>query len=276
MNAPRDLGPDFREWLSDIPSLPPELPARTLEETRHTRQRRRWRWFLPGPKPTAGAKDERDRTRLAEAITTRPIGGTRTMFSATNVAAAVAITALAGALLVAAPLATQDGSQPAAPAADVEAAGVTLVSGVIEGTGQEYAGSTESHDWGYAVRDALKAVEFAVSDERLSGPALLRGNWNRPADDMWTWVATETVYLQNEGGSWTGTGYAYADPPATEGEYGSGTHERLVLEGHDGYEGLTAILDLDSEHMHAPTEVSGAIVPLDLPEMPAAAPTTLE
>ena len=115
MNAPRDLGPDFREWLSDIPSMPPELPERTLDETRHTRQRRRWLWFLPGRRPTAGADGEPDRTEPAEVISTRPIGGIRTMFSATNVAAVVATAALAGALAVAAPLATQDGNRPAAP-----------------------------------------------------------------------------------------------------------------------------------------------------------------
>ena len=276
MNAPRDLGPDFRAWLDDIPPMPPELPARTLDQTRHTRQRRRWLWFLPGPKPTAGAVDEQDRSKPAEAIAMRPIGGLRTMFSATNVAAAVAVTALTGALLVVAPLATQEGTQPAAPSIEEGAAGVTLVSGVVERTGYERAGSTESYDWGYAVRDALNTVEFTMSDARLSGPALLRGNWNRPLDDYWTWVASETVYLQNEGGSWTGTGYAYAEPPATGGELGSARHERLVLEGHDGYAGLTAILDLDSAHMEAPIEISGAIVALTMPEMPDAAPTTFE
>jgi len=198
------------------------------------------------------------------------------MFSATNVAAVVATAALAGALAVAAPLATQDGNRPAAPAVDDDAGGVTLFSGVVERSRQEYPGNTESHDWGYAIRDALDAVEFTMTDTRLSGQALVRANWNRPVDDYWTWLGTESVYLQNEGGSWTGTGYGYAEPPATEGELGSARHERLVLLGHDGYAGLTAILDLDSEHTGAPLEATGAIVALGLPEMPAEAPTTAE
>jgi hypothetical protein len=198
------------------------------------------------------------------------------MFSATNVAAAVTITALAGALLVVGPLTDQDGQQPAAPAAGDETAGVTLVNGVVEQTSQEYPGDTESHAWGYVVRDGLNAIEFTMDDARLSGPARVRFNWHRPSDDLWTWLGTESVYLENEGGSWTGTGYGYADPPSTEGEPGSARHERLVLVGHDSYEGLTAILDLDSEHTGAPLEVSGAIVALSLPAMPADAPTTIE
>ena len=276
MNAPRDLGPDFRSWLRDVPPTPPELEERTLEQTRHTRQRRRWLWFLPGPRPTAGADGEQDWTRPAEAITTRPIGGIRTMFSATNVAAAAAIAALAGALLVVAPLTTREIDQPAAPLADADAEGVTLVHGVAEWSSQEYAGNTESHDWGYAVRDGLDTIEFTMDDARLSGPARVRFNFNRPTEDYWTWLSSESFYLENDGGSWAGTGYGYADPPATEGELGSARHERLVLVGQGGYEGLTAVLDLDSEHADAPLEATGAIVALGMPEMPAAAPTTFE
>jgi hypothetical protein len=198
------------------------------------------------------------------------------MLSATNVAATVTIAALAGALLVAAPLAAPAEEQPAALPADDDAAQVTLVRGVAEWTSNQYPGDTESLDWGYAVRDGLDTVEFTMDDDRLSGPARVRFNWNRPADDEWTWLATESIYLQNAGGSWTGTGYAYADPPATEGELGSARHDRLLLVGHGSYEGLTAFLDLDSEDAYAPLEVSGAIVPLGLPMMPAEAPTTFE
>lgn len=276
MNVPRDLGPDFRSWLRDVPPMPPELPERTLDQTRRTRQRRRWLRFLPGRKPTAGADDREGRTRLTASNTSTRIGGISTMFSPTKLVAAAAVAALMGGMLVAGPFATQDSNKPAAPTVDDVAAGITLVSGDVAAQHQGYFGDTESRDWGYAVRDALSSAELAMSDERLSGEAIFRGHWNRLGDDSWTWVATESVYLENEGGSWTGTGHAYVDPASTGGSLGSGRHERLVLEGQDGYEGLTAFLDFDSEHADAPIKISGAIVTLGLPEMPGAAPTTLE
>jgi hypothetical protein len=112
-----------------------------------------------------------------------------------------------------------------------------------------------------------------MTDDRLSGKARVRFDAHAAE---WTWTWTGSVYLENGGGSWVGTGYGYLDPPSTGGELGAGSHERLVLVGQDGYAGLTAILDLDARDPDSPTTVTGAIMSIDLPEAAGAAPTIFE
>ena len=87
MNAPRELGPDFRSWMDDGPPMPADLPERTLRQTRHTRQRRRWLWFLPAREPTAGVPSGHDRLPPTVPMKTTPIGGLM-MISPTKLIAA--------------------------------------------------------------------------------------------------------------------------------------------------------------------------------------------
>ena len=120
MNAPRDLGPDFRSWMGDAPEPPEVLPARTLEQTRHTRQRRRWLWFLPGRKPTAGALDEPDdgpapSDQPTVGITPGRVKGTITMFSATKLIAAASVLALSAGIASSGVLTTEPGTPAAGP-----------------------------------------------------------------------------------------------------------------------------------------------------------------
>ena len=195
------------------------------------------------------------------------------MFSPTKLVSATAVAALAGVLLLAGPFTTQESvPPPAASSVESDTSGATLVRGELE-MNRDYPGRSESLDWGYSLTDALNTIELTMSDERLSGRGRLR--WNAHADD-WTWVWTESVYLENEGGSWVGSGFGYMDPPSTGGELGAGNHERLVLEGQDGYAGLTAILDFDEKDSDSPTEVTGAIMAMTLPQTPGDAPTTFE
>ena len=51
---------------------------------------------------------------------------------------------------------------------------------------------------------------------------------------------------------------------------------RLVLQGQDGYEGLTSILTIDQASSDQPLEVTVAITTLALPLAPGPAPTTFE
>lgn len=195
------------------------------------------------------------------------------LFTPSGLLTAAAGVTLAAALMLVGPFASEDTVEPIAPAADIEAPVVTLVNGVMELTSEDFRGYTEALERGYSITDLLNTGEFTMSDERLSGRARVRGNAH--ADEM-TWVWTESVYLENDGGAWVGTGYGYLDPVSTGGELGSGNHERLVLVGQGGYAGLTAIIDLDAANYDAPVEVTGVIVPFDLPPAPEAAPTTFE
>lgn len=195
------------------------------------------------------------------------------LFTPSKLLTAAAGVTLAAALMLVEPFATQDTVEPITPAADTESPGVTRVGGVMELTSEDFPGYTEALERGYSITDRLSTGELRMSDERLSGRARVRGNAH--ADEM-SWVWTESVYLENDGGAWVGTGYGYLDPASTGGELGSGNHERLVLVGQGGYAGLTAIIDLDAAHYDAPVEVTGAIVPFDLPEAPEAAPTAFE
>jgi hypothetical protein len=278
MNAPQDLGPDFRSWLGDIPSMPPDLPTRTIEETDHTPQRRRRPWFLPSRTPTAGADDGKEHTlstvltSTTRGLRSAPSGGTRTMFSATKLIAAVTVVALSGALLLAGPFTQKaDPSEPLAAVDDSLAA--TLFSGQMSDLSNDDPGKSESYDWGYSIADRLFSAELELTDERLSGPARIRSNFY--ARD-WDWQEALSIFLENDGGSWVGTGRGYMDPASTGGSLGAGLHMQVVLQGQGGYEGLNAIMAIDQVSSDQPLEVSGAITHLDLPPAPGPAPRTFE
>ncbi len=275
MNAPRDLGPDFRSWMRETPAMPPELPTRTLDETRHTRQRRRWLWFLPGPKPTAGAGGRSDRIRPTAPTTTIRFGGTSTMISPAKLVTGAAVAALMGALLLARPFTSQEVSDQASPAGPSDEPIVTLVSGQMSGRfDQDSPGKTEATDWGYSVTDALGTFQLDTSDERLSGPLRMRTDYYARSGYEYGPFAF-TVYLENDGGSWDGSGVAYLDPIATEGDPG-GAHMQAVLSGQDAYQGMTAILAMDTQGWSSDWAVSGSLQPFQLPPAPEAAPTSFE
>ena len=268
MNTPRDLGPDFRSWLRDVPAPPPELATRTLDQTRHTRQRRRRLWFLPGPTPTTGADDHRGPARSTP-TTDVPSGGTTiTMFSPAKMVAAATALALTGALLLAGPFTTPAQPPPAAPA--YEPGVITPVEGTMRVRTQPRAGDIGTYAGGTSSLDEWWETEYEVSDPRLNGVAVSRHNRNLPVDSTSHGGArTITIRLDNDGGTWVGTGRAYSDPR-------SGIHYQVHLTGQGGYEGLDAIIALDNESASAPFEVSGAIISGGLPEMPEEVPATAE
>lgn len=268
MKAPRDLGPDFREWMGDVPPMPDDLPQRTLEETKRTRQRRRWPWpwFLPAPKPTAGADGRQDppgppaQIARTGGLPPAPIGGTRTMLSGTKMAGLVALVALVGSMLaVTAPLHTD--KTPLGAAEGEGPTAITPVHGTFLVHGRGSTGTLERHDWGMATMDSQWRIEYDVDDPRLRGEAYGRMN-EYDIKGLPQGPITTTSYIENEGGSWTGTAQGYQDPESR------GQHLRGLLIGHGGYDGLTAILSIDAEYFGAPYEVSGVIVEGPLPPMP--------
>ncbi|MEX1334239.1 MAG: hypothetical protein AB1Z66_02950 [Candidatus Limnocylindrales bacterium] len=271
MNAPRDLGPEFRAWLGDIPTMPPELPARTLEATRHTRQRRRWLWFLPGLKPTAGAEDEGGQPDRWRAPEPRPggllpahMGGTTTMISPAKMVAAAAVAALAGTLLLAGPYTNQDLGPPVTDSQELGKISITHGQGQLISSER---GTETAIDSGYAMNDERLTLKFDMDDPRLSGT--FQGAQNRYAfgtggPSAWAGV------LENENGSWTAEGHGYAAPPS------GGWHQQYLLTGEGGYEGLSAILTADQDRLSTFFDVEGAIFTSELPPLPEPSTTTSE
>ena len=275
-----DMDPKLRSWArsrGDRPA-PAELGRRVLDiptDETTSPQRRRWLWFLPGPKPTAGADDQGHSTQpTAPTTPTRelrltPIGGTRTMFSATKLVAAAAVAAPSGALLLAGPFTTRPAEDPVEPTANTNDSAVfTLVSGQMPDLTKDDQGASQTHDWGYLITDRLWTTTFELSDER---PARVRSNFHALE---WDWQGAHSIFHENDGGSWVGTGRSYLDPAATEGGLGAGQHMHFALQGQEGYEGLNAILAIDQAASDQPFEVTGAVTPFALPSMPGPAPTT--
>ncbi len=267
MSAPRDLGPDFRAWMDDVPPMPPDVLARTLDETRPTRQRRRWRRFLPVRKPTAKADDRGDRAWPAVAIATASIGGTTLMLSPTKLVAAAATAALMGSLLLAGQLTTSKQSLPAAPDAS-KAGEITLVEGSMYTLSKDEIGTRDTHAGGQARVDEWWTMEFRTNDDRLNGIAISRHNRNLlgSSGSFYRGTRAITVRLENDGGAWVGSGLGYMEPDTTV------FHYRLLLDGQGGYDGLDAIIDLDNPVITAPFELAGAILSGGLPELPEPVP----
>ena len=276
MNAPHDLGPDFRNWMRDVPAMPDDLPERALRTTRRTRQGRRWPWSLLRRTPTAGASGEQDESQPPAPIPTTgglslaPIGGMTTMLSGTKILGLAAVAALAGALFVAIPWSPQ--TDVSAPRAMVgEPVEITPVTGSMQVLAQKAAGPCEEGgiEEMYACAGDVWMVRFDFDDDRLNGLQLSRHN-RYSMGAMGYAVQSLTTYAENDGGSWVGTGYAYQDPETT------GLHYRTVLQGHGGYEGLTAIINLDEPTFGALFEGTGVIVGPGLPDLPEPAPTTFQ
>jgi hypothetical protein len=263
MNAPRDLGPDFRAWLDDIPPMPPQLPTRTLDQTRHTRQRRRWLWFLPGPKPTAGADGHRGHARPPASIRTIHIGGTTTMISPAKMVMAAAAATLAGSLLLAGQLPTQE---PNSTVTNSQGPGkIVWTEGNLIAHEQYDLGESTATEQGVTTIGEGWRLEFRMDDPRLSvtgGGRLNEYSFGNGGPKSWT------GYFENEDGAWAGTGRAYTADGA------GGWHHQILLTGHDGYAGLTAILSADQPSVSGFLDVYGVVFTGELPPLPDPAPAS--
>ena len=103
-------------------------------------------------------------------------------------------------------------------------------------------------------------ARFDSDDERLTGDATITASWQFP-DSNTSLLAARTYELTNEGGSWVGQSHSLiADDLGV-------SVEMAVLEGQDGYEGLTAYVHFDWNDDFT-TDFSGLIFPGAGPEMP--------
>ncbi len=229
MNAPRDLGPDFRSWMGDVPEPPEVLPARTLEQTRHTRQRRRWLWFLPGRKPTAGALDEPDdgpapSDQPTVGITPGRVKGTITMFSASKIIAAASVLALSAGIASSGVLTTEPGTPAAGPVwtGDYFDSDEGLVA--VSGSGR------------FGPSPGVVTGTVIMSDPRVSGDLLAGYQWLcEPNESCTSWGSAT---LTNDGGTWEGDFVAFNGPAP-----GHLQNLMIWMNGTGEYEGLSHVVN---------------------------------
>jgi hypothetical protein len=206
MNAPRDLGPRFRAWIRDVPPAPADLEDRVLRQTRQTRQRRRWLWFLPGRKPTAGASDEQDRVHRSAAIREEsgrqpaPTGGISTMFSPAKLAVGAAILALVGGVISTGILTSQPADQPAAGALAFES-DATL-------TDEDFIPVSGTHNFNISPG---RANGFSrMDDPRVSGFWDVHYEWLCKPDE--SCVSWGPYVVSSDGGTWEGQYMGFSGP----------------------------------------------------------------
>ena len=105
-------------------------------------------------------------------------------------------------------------------------------------------------------------ARFDSDDDRLTGDATITANWQFPADPGYL-LAARTYELANEEGSWVGQSHSLSAD-----DLGVAV-EMAVLEGQDGYEGLTAYVHFDWNDDFS-TSFSGVIYPGPGPAVPEA------
>jgi hypothetical protein len=174
------------------------------------------------------------------------------MFSpAKAITAGALVFAIGGVMLIAQPF-QQQGSVPGAATDPMDAAMFTA-DAVLAG---EYVDvGCESSDGVVHCRDEFQMAVNAT-DPRASGT--LTYGLNRDTHDVVVNVHAGTVTVENDDGMWAGTFTGYWDQQG-------GRNFHAQLEGQDGYEGWTMLLD-DFCACNSPTsEMQGVIIPGELP-----------
>ena len=261
----RDLTRELEAWLADpVPPLDERTLYQTIDRIPSVPQRRRWwpfRWFPLG----IGA------TRSAGPAGPHADGRNRSMFTATRVAAGVAVLALSGSLaLIAGPL--QSPPEPTAPAAvsasPAPADGIH-VSGridflIMSDPPPEFGETVKEADGSTSYRDARFETRWTANDPRFVGVGEYTGNSNLYAldesRDVRVGWGTHTIVTDE--GTWISR---------RPGALGIGTETETVypvwFEGSGGYEGMSAFLlqeVVPIEHNnHSYMTFEGWIVPGD-------------
>ena len=240
MNTERDTTRLLEAWLAEPePPLDDHVIDTAIDGLSDTPQRRRWwpfRWFPLG----IGA------TRSAGPAGPHGEERNRSMFTATRVAAGVAVLALAGSLaMIAGPL--QSPPEPAVPAAlspsPAPADGIH-VSGridflVMSDPPPDFGETVQESDGSTSYRDARFETRWTANDARFVGAGEYTGNSNSYALDesKGIRVGWGTHTIDTDVGTWTSR---------RPGALGIGTETESVypvwFEGSGDYEGLSAFL----------------------------------
>jgi len=255
MSTDRDLTPLVRAWLQERSADgfdPSALLQDVFEKRPTTPQRRRWwpfRWFPVGIGAMRRTGSEGPRSQ----------GRSTTMFTATRIAAAVAIAAAASLALVAGPLgpASDPVFVPAAeaPSPSPSTDPAVRVEGWSQVTLDEQGVVDSSGPVGYLRGQKLRTRD-AMSDPRVSGV----GHVVIDADDYGGDIGPEwgTFRLENDEGAWQGS---------VSGFHSSvDSHVAGWLQGEGAYTGLSYYYEIVLDHSgYNSAVVTGIIYPGDPP-----------
>jgi len=231
MTIGNDLEQRLDDWMQEDAALPDDL-REVIAKLPETPQRRH-RWS-----PT-----------LAD-VTWR----TRTMFSATRVAATIAIFALgASVTLIAGPLGPASEPAPGSSAADPLEPPV-VVSGQSQRLFVRNPGEEVLESGVPTLQGQLSVVELEMDDERVSGPYRLTQHAQNQGGmgPMWG-----TMRVENDEGAWEGPVDGYW---TSADSYFSG-----CLTGESGYEGLTYCMRAAVDVMRLDVAIDGLIYQGGLP-----------
>jgi len=262
MNVEHDTTRVVEAWLAEPePPLNDRLIDHTIDRLAGLRQRRRWwpfRWFPLG----IGA------TRSTDSSGPRPQGRHRSMFTATRVAAVVAIAALGGSLaLVAGPLGPSADTAPVPGAVtsspSPEAIDGTYFTGIMRfGSGNMPIAPVVGDDGVERIRDAAYRVAWESTDPRFSGTGDVITNSNAYQTDSGNEVTVGwgTQTLESETGAWRSAGPGSGVNAVTSSRF----HQWFTGEGD--FDGLSAYVVYEIEQPQTPPyywDYEGWIVPGD-------------
>ena len=175
----------------------------------------------------------------------------QSMFSATKFVVAGAIVALFGGFLLAGVL-TQQPSEELVPAAATDNASMAVSRFEVDGDDTGWLGPVSETDEGILrVEGSVQFGDIWATDPRFRGELVHTYNGFLVDDETEAGdpeISVHTVMVMNDGGRWIGTGTFIM------GQW------TVVLDGVDGYEGLTAVWVHDTEGGNR-----GAIFPGDMP-----------
>ncbi len=147
---------------------------------------------------------------------------------------------------------------------NMEAAEVTG-SALMRGERREVGGDFVILDMGGAINTGAVAGVWSTSDPRLNGTVTRTVTWHWDGGSD-TAIDSHTYELTNDGGSWLGEGNGYltdlrGDPRSVRW---------VAPTGRDGYEGLSAMVVLETGNVLQPSALSleGVIFPSEVPEVP--------
>ena len=259
----RLLGAGLHDWLDrsivelpDGAELPPSVRSEVLSRLPSMPRRRRW-WPLRWHPFGIGA------TRSADRKEARPERRSKSMFTATRVAATVAALTLAVSLALVAGPARFAPRAPGAQGDAIDPADVGGFSGTMLCAQGEY-GQTTTTEWGsIVIGETYPSCLIEVSDPRISGNNYsVHDYYKYDGQPLWG-VRSFSSVISNDDGTWVATdGWGYQHPEDSTMFYAG------QYRGTGAYEGLSALVVLSQDRWGLRMDVEGVIIPGDLPEAP--------
>ena len=188
------------------------------------------------------------------------------MFSATRVAAAIAIFMLGASLTLVGVSLGPDQDAAVVPSAEIPAAEVIAhVTGEMTPTETRDEGTATYTPRAMEYRGVVQDYDVVSSDPRLSGQLTLQLGHDTIFGVPGTSAFAGIGRIENDEGAWEGPSRGVGYPDTND------TYVQVVLTGSGAYEGLTAVLDGNNSANELVFVFEGSIFPGALPELPAGA-----